>query len=111
MQAEIRRSMRVRVWRDAGSFIAVASFGAGVALYVRPPLTFNTACTAVTWCVALVLGVRYLTGRAEGRGITGTAEGNATYFASPEDYAVGGLFSASLGAGLGIAAMLAALLA
>lgn len=103
--------MRVRVWRDAGAFVAVAAFGAGIALYVRPPLTLGTAGIALMWAVVLVLGVRYLTGRAKGRGVMGTPEGNVTYFASPESYAVGGLYSASLGAGLGVATMVAALVA
>lgn len=111
IQAEIRWAMRVRTWRDAGSFVAVAVLGAGVALHVRPPLASSTAGTAAAWSIALILGVRYLTGRARGQGITGTAEGNAAYFACPEHYAVGGLYSACLGASLGIVAMIAALVA
>ena len=103
--------MRLRVWRDAGAFVAVAAFGAGVAIYIRPPLTLGTTGAALVWAVALILGVRYLAGRAKGRGVTGTPEGNATYFASPESHAVGGLYSASLGAGLGVATMVAALVA
>ncbi len=41
----------------------------------------------------------------------GTPEGNAEYHADPEHFALGVLHSVSLGAGLGIAAMLAALVA
>lgn len=111
MQAERRRAMRVRVWRDAGVFVAVAAFGAGVAIYIRPPVTPGTTGAALVWLVVLGVGVRYLAGRAKGRGVLGTPEGNAAYFAAPERYAVGGLYSASLGAGLGAASMAAALVA
>lgn len=103
--------MRVRVWRDVGAFVAVAATGAWIALSVRPPLTPGTAGVALAWAVVLALGVRHLAGRAKGRGVTGTPEGNATYFASPERYAAGGLYSACLGAVLGIAAMVMALIA
>lgn len=109
MQAERRRAMRVRVWRDAGTFVAVAAVGARIALSVRPPLTPGTVGAALAWAVVLTLGVRYLVGRAKGRGVVGTPEGNAAYFASPERYAVGGFYSACLGAIVGIAAMVTAL--
>lgn len=102
--------MRLRVWRDAGAFVAAAAAGAGVALYVRPPLTSGTAGAALAWLVALATGIRYVAGRAWGRGILGSPEGNAAYFAAREHYALGGVHSLSIGACLGMAAMVAALL-
>lgn len=41
----------------------------------------------------------------------GTPEGNAEYHADPERFALGVVHSVGLGAGLGIAAMLASLVA
>lgn len=104
------RGMRLRVCRDAGAFITVATLGAGFAIYAQPPMTSGIVGAALVWLVALAVGVRYLAGRARGRGIVGTPENNVAYFAAPEDYAVGGLYSASLGAGFGILAMLASLM-
>ncbi len=109
-RAEMLRGMRFRACRDAGAFIAVATLGAGFAIYAQPPMTSGIIGAALAWLVALAVVVRYLTGRARGQGIVGTPENNVVYFAAPEDYAVGGLYSASLGSCFGILAMLAALL-
>ena len=110
MQAEMFRSMRFRACRDAGAFIAAATLGAGFAIYAQPPMTSGIVGAALAWLVALAVVARYLTGRARGRGIVGTPENNVAYFAAPEAYAVGGLYSATLGSCFGILAMLAALL-
>ena len=109
-RAEMLRGMRFRTCRDAGAFIAVATLGAGFAIYARPPITAGIVWAALAWLVAMAVVVRYLTGRAKGRGIVGTAENNAAYFGAPEDYAAGGLCSATLGGFFGVLAMLAALL-
>ncbi len=110
MQAEMLRGMRLRACRDAGAFITVAALGAGFAIYAQPPMTSGIIGAALAWLAALAVVVRYLAGRARGRGIVGTPENNVAYFAAPEDYAVGGLYSATLGTCFGILAMLAALL-
>ena len=109
-RAEMLRGMRFRTCRDAGAFVAVATLGAGFAIYARPPVTSGIVWAALAWLVAVAVVVRHLTGRAKGRGIVGTAENNAAYFAAPENYAVGGLYSATLGGFFGVLAMLAALL-
>ena len=111
MMREDQRGMRLRTWRDVGSLVTVALAGAGVAVYVRPPVTGIVVGGAVAWLFALVLVARHVAGRAQGRGVVGTAEGNAAYFADPERHAVGGLLGFSIGAGLGMAAMLLALVA
>ncbi len=103
--------MRVRVWRDAGAFVAPAALGTGVAFYTAPPLTSGGAVTTLAWFILLAVGVRHLAGRAKGRGVVGTPERNAEYYADPEHFALGGTHSFSIGAGLGMAAMLAALAA
>ena len=110
MRAEMLRGMRFRTCRDAGAFITVATLGASFAIYARPPITSGIIWAALAWLVAVAVVVRYLTGRAKGRGIVGTPENNAAYFGAPENYAVGGLHSATLGGFFGVLAMLAALL-
>lgn len=108
---EAQSGMRFRAWRDAGSLVAVALAGAGVAAYVRPPMTGSVTGSAVAWLLALVLVARHVAGRARGRGLVGTAEGNVSYYADPEGYAVGGVLSAGIGAGLGVVAMVVAMVA
>lgn len=109
-RAEMLRGMRFRTCRDAGAFIAIAMLGASFAIYARPPVTSGIVWATLTWLVVVAVVVRYLTGRARGRGVVGTPENNAAYFGAPEDYAVGGLYSATLGGFFGVLAMLAALL-
>ena len=111
MQREMRRAMRIRVWRDAGLLVGMGLAGAGVAAYVGPPVSLAFVGSALAWLLVLAAAARHVIGRARGRGVVGTAEGNAAYFADPERYAVGGLFGFSIGAGLGVVAMLAALVA
>ena len=61
--------------------------------------------------VVVMVLARHAARRARGQGITGPPEGNVEYHANPERFALGGVLSVSLGAGLGVAAMLAALVA
>jgi len=111
MQAERRRSALVRTWRDTGLLVGIALAGAAVAVSVQPPLTHSLAWSIAAWLIAVMVLARHVARRATGRGIMGTPEGNAEYHADPEHFALGVLHSVSLGAGLGIAAMLAALVA
>lgn len=111
MQAERQRSALVRSWRDTGLLVGIALAGAAVAVYVQPPLTRSLAWSITAWLVVVMVLARHAARRARGRGIIGTPEGNAEYQANPERFALGGVHSVSLGAGLGIAAMLAALVA
>ena len=111
IMAERRRAMRLRVLRDAGSLVTVALIGAIIAIYAAPPMSWNLAGAIAAWLLALVLLARYASRRARGQGVVGTPEGNALYHANPERFALGGVYSFSFGAGLGMAAMLAALVA
>ena len=111
LMREAQSGMRFRAWRDAGSLVAVALAGAGVAADLRTPNTGSVARRAVTWLLALAFVARHVAGRARGRGLVGTAEGNVSYYADPEGYAVGGVLSAGIGAGLGVVAMVIALVA
>ena len=109
--AERRPAMRLRVLRDAGSLVAPALTGAAVAVHAAPPISWNLAGVAVAWLLALTLLARHAARRARGQGVLGTPDGNALYHANPERFALGGVYSVSLGAGLGMAAMLAKLIA
>ena len=111
IMAERRQAMRLRVLRDAGSLVAMALTGAAVAVYVAPTVSWDLAGATAAWFLALTLLVRHAARRARGRGVGGTPEENALYHADPERFALGGVYSFSLGAGLGMAAMLAALVA
>jgi len=111
MQAERRRAMLVRTWRDAGLLVSVALAGAAVALYVRPPMTRLVAGGGMAWLTMVGAWAWYAARCAKGRGIMGTPERNAEYHADPERFALGSVHSFGLGAGLGIAVMLAALAA
>ena len=111
LQAERRRGALVRTWRDTGLLVGVALAGAAIAVYVQPPLTRSLTGGITAWLIVMMVLARYAARRARGRGITGTPDGNAEYHADPERFALGGVHSVSLGAGLGIAAMLVALLA
>ena len=111
MRAEQERGMRLRAWRDVGALVGPALTGGVIAAYVEPPVTGIVAGCAAAWLLALALAVRHVAGRAQGRGVIGTAEGNAAYFQDPESYAVGGAFGFTVGAGLGLAAMVLALVA
>jgi hypothetical protein len=109
MQAERRRNMLVRTWRDTGLLVGIALAGAAVAVYVQPPLTRFLAWGITAWLVGVVVLARHAARRARGRGITGPPEGNMEYHANPERFTLGGVHSFYVGAGLGIVAMLAAL--
>lgn len=111
LQAERKRGMLVRVWRDTGLLVGVALAGAVVAIYVQPPLTRPLAWGGTAWLIMVAGLAWYVTRRARGCGTIGTAEGNAQYQADPKQFAVGGANSFCLGAGLGMAAMTAALIA
>ncbi len=101
LQAERRRSALVRTCRDAGLLVGVALAGAAVAVYVQPPLTRSLAGSIMAWLVGVMVLARHAARRARGRGVTGTPDGNAAYHADPERFALGGVHSISLGAGLG----------
>lgn len=103
--------MVARTWRDTGLLVGIALAGAAVAVYVQPPLTRSLTWSIATWVIAAIVLARHAARRARGRSIMGTPEANAEYYADPERFALGSVHSVSLGAGLGIAAMLAALLA
>ena len=111
MQAERRRSALVRSWRDTGLLVGIALAGAAVAVYVQPPLTRSLTWGIAAWLAGVVVLARHAVRRARGRGIMGTPERNMEYHADPERFALGGVLRVGLGAGLGVAAMLAALVA
>lgn len=111
IQAERRRAMLVRTWRDAGLLAGVALAGAAVALYVRPPVTRLVAGGGMAWLTMVGAWAWYAARCAKGRGIMGTPERNAEYHADPERFALGGMHSLGIGAGLGTVVMLAALAA
>lgn len=111
IQAERRRGVLIRTWRDTGLLVGIALAGAAVAIYVQPPLTRSLSWSIATWVIAVIVLARHAVRRARGRGITGTPEENMEYHANPERFALGGVLSVNLGAGLGVAAMLAALVA
>jgi len=99
------------MWRDTGLLVGIALAGAAVAVFVQPPLTRSLTLGIAAWLVVAATLVRHAAQRAKGRGIMGTPEGNAEYHADPERFALGVVHSVGLGAGLGIAAMLASLVA
>jgi len=103
--------MLARTWRDMGLLLTFALAGAAVAIYVQPPFTHFLAWSGTVWLIAVLGSVQYAARRAKGKGIVGTPEGNAEYYADPERFALGSVQSFSLGASLGIVAMLAALTA
>ena len=111
IMAERRRAMRLRVLRDAGSLVAMALIGAAVAIHLGPPVSWDLAGATAAWLLTFALLARHAARRARGQGVVGTPEGNALYHADPERFALGGTYSFSFGAGLGVAAMLAALVA
>jgi len=111
IQAERRWRMRARTWRDMGLLMTLALAGAAVAIYVQPPFTRLLAWIGTAWLITVLGLVQYAARRAKGKGIVGTPEGNAKYYADPERFALGGVQSFGWGVGLGIVAMLAALTA
>lgn len=111
VQIERHRAALVRSWRDAGLLVGIALAGAVVALYVRPPATGLVAGGAVAWLIVVGAWGWYAVRCAKGRHIMGTPEKNAEYHADPERFALGGVHSFGIGAGLGMVVMLAALAA
>ena len=111
IMAERRLTMRLRTLRDAGPIVAMAFMGAAIAVYVAPPASWNLAGAAAIWLLALTLLARYAGRRARGQGVVGMPEGNALYHADPERFALGAVYGCTFGAGLGVAAMLVALVA
>ncbi len=111
IQAEQRRGVLIRAWRDTGLLVSIALAGAAVVIYVQPPLTRSLAWGIAAWLVVVIVLAWHTAARARGRGVIGTPDGNVAYQADPEHFALGVMRSISLGAGLGIAAMLAALAA
>jgi hypothetical protein len=111
MITERRQGKRLRVIRDAGLLVGAAVMGAAMAVYVGPPVRTWLLWLSLAWLVALLALIRLVVRKATGHGIVGTPEGNDRYFNEPEAFALGWPYSLTIGLGLAIWVMLAALIA
>lgn len=108
---ERQRDQRLRITRDVGLLVGTALVGAGMAVYVGPPVRAWLVWLSLAWLVTLLALVRFVVHKATGHGIVGTPEGNERYFDDPEAVALGWPYSLTIGLGLAIWVMLAALVA